>query len=131
MKKLIHSPDLGLLIFRMVIGLSMAFAHGLGKVPPAEGFIAKVGQMGFPLPFVFAWSASLAELLGGLLIAAGLYTRVSSLFLGFTMLVAAFGAHAMDPFSKKELSLLYLAACVLLLLQGAGRFSLDRKLRGR
>lgn len=131
MKKLIHNPDLGLLIFRLFVGLSMAFAHGLGKFPPADGFIAKVGQMGFPLPSVFAWSASLAEFLGGLLIAAGLYTRASSLFLGFTMLVAAFGAHAMDPFSKKELSLLYFVACLLLLLQGAGRFSLDRKLRGR
>lgn len=131
MKKLIHNPDLGLLIFRLFVGLSMAFAHGLGKLPPAEGFIARVGQMGFPFPSVFAWSASLAEFLGGLLIAVGLYTRVSSLFLGFTMLVAAFGAHAMDPFSKKELSLLYLVACVLLTFQGAGRFSLDRKLRGR
>lgn len=131
MKKLIHSPDLGLLIFRMFVGLSMAFAHGLGKIPPAEGFIARIGQMGFPFATMFAWSASLAEFVGGLLIAVGLYTRASALFLGFTMLVAAFGAHALDPFSKKELALLYLAACTLLLFQGAGRFSLDRRLRGR
>ena len=122
MKNFIHSPDLGLLVFRLFVGFSMAFAHGLGKLPPSDGFILKIGQMGFPLPWAFAWSATLAEFFGGVLIAAGLYTRRSALFLGFTMLVAAFGAHGADPFAKKELSLLYLVACVLLFFQGAGRF---------
>ncbi len=129
MKKLIHNPDLGLFILRVFAGLAMAFAHGLKKIPPAEGFINAVGQMGFPLPTVFAWSAGLSEFVGGLLIAAGLFTRHASLFLGFTMAVAAFGAHAADPFGQKELSLMYLAVCTLLIFQGAGRFSLDRMLR--
>jgi putative oxidoreductase len=129
MKKLIHNPDLGLLVLRAFAGLAMAFAHGLKKIPPADGFINAVGGLGFPLPFVFAWSAGLAEFAGGLLIAVGLYTRYAALFLGFTMAVAAFGAHAADPFAKQELSLLYLAICTLILLQGAGRFSLDRIFR--
>ncbi len=129
MKRLIHNPDLGLLILRAFAGLSMAFAHGLNKLPPADGFVNAVGQMGFPLPIVFAWSAGLSEFLGGLLIAVGLFTRHASLFLGFTMVVAAFGAHAADPFGKKELSLIYLAICALMIFQGAGRFSLDRMLR--
>lgn len=129
MKKLIHNPDFGLLVLRVFTGLAMAFAHGLKKIPPAEGFINAIAQIGFPLPTFFAWSAGLAEFAGGLLIAAGLFTRHASLFLGFTMAVAAFGAHAADPFSKQELSLLYLAVCVLIVFQGAGRFSLDRMLR--
>jgi putative oxidoreductase len=129
MKKLIHNPDFGLLVLRVFTGLAMAFAHGLKKIPPAEGFINAIAQIGFPLPTFFAWSAGLAEFAGGLLIAVGLFTRHASLFLGFTMAVAAFGAHAADPFSKQELSLLYLAVCVLIVFQGAGRFSLDRMLR--
>lgn len=129
MKKLIHQPDLGMFIFRAFIGLTMAFAHGLGKVPPPEGLVAGVTAMGFPAPLFFAWSASLAELIGGILIALGLFTRPAALFLGFTMLVAALGAHGADPFQKQELSLLYLAACVLFIFSGAGSLSLDRLIR--
>lgn len=129
MKKLIHNPDLGLLIFRLFVGLAMAFSHGLGKLPPSEQLIAGVTAMGFPLPILFAWSASLSEFLGGLLIATGLYTRWASAFLGFTMAVAAFVAHAADPFGKKEMALLYLFSCILLVLQGGGKFSLDRLFR--
>lgn len=129
MNKLINSPDLGLLIFRLFIGLAMAFAHGMGKVPPPDMLVDGVAAMGFPLPVVFAWAAALSELIGGLLLAAGLFTRPAALSLGFTMAIAAFMAHAADPFDKKEMSLLYLAACVLLFFQGAGRFSLDRIIR--
>lgn len=129
MNKLINSPDLGLLVFRVFIGLAMAFAHGIGKVPPPDMLINGVAGMGFPLPIVFAWAAALSELIGGLLIAAGLFTRPAALSLGFTMVIAAFVAHAADPFEKKEMALLYLVACVLLFFQGAGRFSLDRIIR--
>lgn len=129
MKKLIHSPDLGLLLFRVFIGLVMGLVHGMAKMPPSEQLITGVTAMGFPLPVFFAWCAALSELVGGLLIAAGLYTRAASLFLGFTMAVAGFRVHAADPFNVKELAFLYLASCVLLIFQGAGKFSLDRLFR--
>ncbi len=89
-----------------------------------------VTAMGFPLPVLFAWAASLSEFAGGLTIAAGLFTRASALFLGFTMTIAAFVAHAADPFAKKEMALLYLAACTLIFFCGAGKYSLDKKIRG-
>lgn len=129
MHRLINHPDLGLLVFRVFVGLTMAFAHGLGKMPPSEQMLGGVAAMGFPVPIVFAWSAALSEFLGGLLIAGGLFTRPAAAFLGFTMMIAAFVAHAADPFQKKELALLYLAACVLLAFMGPGRFSLDRWIR--
>ncbi len=129
MKKLIHNPDLGLLIFRLFIGLTMALAHGMGKMPPSDKLIAGVEAVGFPMPVVFAWCAALAELLGGFLIAVGLFTRPAAFFIGFTMLVAAFGVHATDGFSTREMALLYLVSCLLLVFQGAGRFSLDRIIR--
>lgn len=129
LKKMIHNPDLGLLIFRLFVGLTMAFAHGLGKLPPSEQLIGGVSSMGFPAPIVFAWAAALAEFVGGVLIAGGLFARHASLFLGFTMAVAAFVAHSADPFNVKEMALLYLASCVLLFFTGAGRFSLDSMIR--
>lgn len=129
MKKLIHQPDFGMFVLRVFAGAAMAIAHGLGKVPPSEGLIGGVTALGFPVPVLFAWCAALAELVGGGLIALGLFTRISSLFLGFTMFVAAFGAHGSDPFQKQEMSLLYLAICVFFMFAGAGSWSLDRILR--
>jgi putative oxidoreductase len=116
--------NLGLLIFRAAIGLTMAFAHGMGKIPPSSQFIGYVSSLG--MPGFMAWGAALTEFVGGLLIAAGLLTRVNSALLGITMIVAAFMAHGADPFQKQEKALLYLVSCLLIFMAGPGKFSLDR-----
>lgn len=129
MRALIYRPDFGLLVFRLFIGLTMALAHGWGKIPPPHMLVDGLTSMGFPLPLVFAWCAALSEFVGGLLIAAGLWTRLASASLAITMAVAAFVAHGADPFEKKEMALLYLFSSVLLVFQGAGALSLDRIFR--
>ena len=123
--------DASLLLTRLVFGLSMAFAHGQGKVPPSEGFVGFVEGLGFPAPDFFAWSAGLSEYVGGLLIALGFMTRVSGFFLLQTMLVAVFIVHLDDPFKKMEVGLLYATVSLTLVATGAGRFSLDRLISGR
>jgi len=123
--------DIGLLILRLLAGLTMAFAHGINKIPPSEGFIGSVDALGFPLPVLFAWSAGLAEFVGGLCLAIGLLTRPASLFLAVTMAVAFFLRHAGDPFGDKEKALLFGGIALLYALIGAGRFSVDALLRSR
>ena len=120
--------SLGLLVGRLMFGLFMAFAHGMGKVPPPQGLIDGVTAMGLPLPGVMAWAAGLAEFAGGILIAVGLFTRPAALLWIVTMLVAAFVAHGADPIQKKELALLYLSFAVVVLTLGGGKFSLDHLL---
>ncbi|KYG63440.1 DoxD-like family protein [Bdellovibrio bacteriovorus] len=117
--------DVALAILRVFIGLTMAFSHGLGKLPPNEMLIGGVSGMGFPAPELFAWLAALAEFAGGLLLAAGLLTRPAALTVIITMLVAVFGVHAADSFQQKEMALLYLFTALFFLLHGAGRWSLD------
>ncbi len=129
MRKFLNNPDLGLLLFRLFVGLTMAFSHGLGKIPPPEGLIAGVAAMGFPMAIAFAWAAGLSEFIGALLLASGLFTRLAASFIGFTMGVAAFIAHGADPFAKKEMALLYLTACVMFIFTGAGKYSLDSIIR--
>ncbi len=119
------TSNIALTLLRVFAGLAMAFAHGLGKVPPSEKFAAAVGNIGFPLPNLFAWAAGLSEFLGGIFIALGLFTRLSSAFLAFTMLIAVFVVHLNDPFGKKELGLLYLFVAILFLIRGANDWSLD------
>ena len=123
--------DLGLLLFRLFVGLALAWGHGINKLPPSEGFLSGVVEMGFPAPVLFAWAAGIAEFVGGHLIALGLLTRPAALFAAITMSVAAFIRQAGDPFADIEKALLFLAAAVLLMLTGAGRFSVDAALRRR
>lgn len=126
-----NTTDLAFLILRLFVGLTMAFAHGLGKMPPSQMLIDGVAGLGFPMPEVFAWLAALAELAGGIFVAIGLLTRPAAAFIAFTMLVAAFGAHAADGFGQKEMSLLYFFSMLFFVLAGAGRFSIDQVISRR
>ena len=119
------SGDISLLLSRIFFGLTMAFMHGSHKLPPSEQFINFITNLGFPTPFVFAWMAGLTEFVGGMMIALGLATRISSFLMIQTMMVAVFMAHAGDPFKKMELGLCYLFASLLFMSLGAGRYSLD------
>lgn len=122
-----RSTDLALLVLRIVFGLTLAFGHGLGKLPPSEGFVDGTAAMGFPLPTLFAWAAALSEFAGGVLLALGLLTRPAALFVAITMAVAFVVRHqaAVTGPESGEMALLYLAASVALLLAGAGRYALD------
>lgn len=136
MKKLLFSgtentlkTDVSLALLRVYIGLSMAFAHGIKKIPPSEGFIEHTGDLGFPLPFVFAWSASLAEFAGALFLAFGLFTRPAAFFVAVTMFVAGFINHAGDPYGNAEKAIMYFAIAMVYLVVGSGRYSLDSLFR--
>ena len=123
--------DLGLLSTRVFFGLSMALAHGINKLPASEKWIQKVESLGFMCPELFAWSAGLAEFVGGILIALGLCTRGAALSLLCTMLVAVFIAHGGDPYSKMESGLCYGMVSLLLVTLGPGRYSVDRLIFSR
>jgi putative oxidoreductase len=123
--------DAGLLVLRVFAGLALAFAHGLGKLPPSERFVGTVAGMGFPAPELFAWLAGLAEFGGGLFLAAGLLARPAAVIIALNMGVAAFIRHAADPFAGKELALMFFFLAVLFALTGPGRFSADAVLFGR
>ena len=123
--------NIGLVILRVISGLSIAFGHGIGKIPPSDGLVAGTAKLGFPLPEFFAWAAAFGEFGGGLLLALGLLTRPGTALMGFTMMVAAFGVHAADPFGIKEMALLYLAIAVMFLLVGSGKYGVDACIRSR
>lgn len=125
------SANIGEAALRIFAGLAMAFGHGIGKVPPSEGFVEGVTALGFPQPQLFAWAAGLSEFAGGILLAIGLATRFSALTIFGTMVVAAFLRHANDPFGDKEMALLYLAISFFFLIRGSGDLSVDALVRGK
>lgn len=117
--------DVGLLLARVFFGGLMLVAHGWGKLASfgdrAENFPDPLG-IGSPLSLAGAVGA---EVFAALAVVLGLATRLATLPLIFTMLVAGFIVHADDPFRQKELAIMYLAGYLVLLFTGPGRLSLD------
>ena len=119
--------DFGLLIVRLLAG-GMMLTHGIPKI----GRLLGEGPVKFADPFGFGSEISLgmaifAEVICAILIMIGFKTRLATIPLMATMLVAAFYAHWNDPFGKKELPLLYFSVFLGILIWGAGKFALESK----
>ncbi|MBM3265297.1 MAG: DoxX family protein [candidate division Zixibacteria bacterium] len=129
-----NKPDLGLLIVRVGMGLSMALFHGWGKISAPDRWVQIGGNMQrFGIDFAPAWwgfMAGFSEFVCSLLIAVGLFFRPATCLLGFTMFVAAvrhLSLPADDPgggFSGASHALEFLVVCIGLLLSGPGKYSL-------
>lgn len=120
--QILNRPDFGLLIFRVVVGGSMA-THGYSK-------FLSFGERGpsFIDPFGIGGPATLAlvvfaELVCAIAVALGIFTRLASIPPLIAMLFAFFVAHANDPFQKGELAFVYAGCFFLLMLTGSGKFA--------
>jgi len=129
--------DTGVLIVRVVFGSLMA-AHGAQKLFGwfgGYGFAAVSGlfeSLGFRPGRFFAATASLTELVGGLLIATGFLGPVGPALVLAVMIVAALAVHAPGGLFAQtigvEVPLLYGTAAVALALTGPGSYSVDSAL---
>lgn len=124
------NTDIALLVLRLVFGSSMALAHGW---PKAQKLISG-DPTSFADPFGTGPVVALvltvfAELICGLAVAAGIFTRWATIPLIITMLVAILMIHAGDPFPDWEKAALFLAAYLAIFMAGPGRYSLDQRIR--
>ncbi len=129
---------LGLLILRLVVGLTMA-AHGAQKLFGWFGGYGLAGTGGFleKLGFVpgrrHALFAGLAELSGGLLLALGLATPLAAMLITSVMFVAIATVHIKHGFFNHnqgyEYNLTLAVVAVSVAMIGAGPISVDGALR--
>ena len=117
--------DAILLLVRIIVAFSM-ITHGLPKLERilSEEPVQFANVFGMS-PSASIMLAMLAEFGCSLLVLIGLGTRLAVIPLMITMMVVAFHIHIDDPFTKKELPLLYLAAYTSLLVLGSGKYSVD------
>lgn len=119
----------GMLPLRIAVGLvflmhggQKLFAFGLA------GTTDIMGKLGLPLPEVCAAVVITVELLGGLAILLGVFTRLAGALLAFEMVVAILVARLHGGFFAPygyEFELTLLAACLTFASTGPGRVSLE------
>lgn len=114
-------------LFRLVAGLLFAF-HGAQKLFGAFG-----GQVMTSQPLLLA--AGIIELVGGALIAIGLFTSWAAFVASGQMAIAYFMVHQPRgtwPIQNEgELAALYCFAFLYVAARGSGPYGLDAALRGR
>ena len=97
--------------------------HGISKLDP--GFANNLPNMG--LPAEMAIPIALAELIPGILIVLGVFSRLSASLISIIMLGAIFmvkGAQSITGKGGVELDLILLASVLVIMIVGPGRISL-------
>ena len=139
MRALALSPFAGLaglapLVVRVIVGVILT-AHGLQKLlgGPANfgGFLS---QLGVPAPTLMAFVVTFVELVGGILLIVGLFSRLAALLLTIDLVVAVFLvklgvgliAPPDQPGAGYELDLALIAGFLVVLFAGPGPVSIDR-----
>lgn len=121
--------SLGLLILRVILGVSLFYHHGLERITHFSRMAGHFPNLvhfgshsvGSHVSLIFALAS---DGVCSLLVALGLATRAAALIVAINLTVVFF---LVDP---RELVLVYLAGFLTLIFAGPGRFSLDARFRG-
>ena len=127
---------------RLLVGYGF-IEHGFAKLSRGpDAFTGILQQLGVPLPHIATWLTISTELVAGLALLLGAFVVWASIPAASVLLVAMFTVHLPYGFSSVkllsvsasgaqfgpvgyELNLLYLAALLILALQGPGPLSID------
>jgi len=127
---MINKFENGTLLLRVVLGLTF-FVHGLvkfqGGIENTVGWFSSIGLPGF-----LAYGVAVIELIGGLMLVLGLFSRVVSGLLALIMVGAivkvklAAGFLGNGQGAGFELDLAFLAMAVVIAISGSKSFALDQ-----
>jgi putative oxidoreductase len=118
-------------LVRCGVGLILV-VHGWGKVSKGpEGFVPLFAKMGLEPAALVYWSLLVIEFVGGLCLAAGLFTRFWAAAITIEMLVIV-NIYIPNGFSwlnrGYEFALLWAVMALAIWIRGGGEYSLDRKI---
>jgi putative oxidoreductase len=120
--------DIPLLLIRLVLAYGF-WGPAMMKWGNMSGIADWFASMGYPFPLLNAYLAGTTELLGAILLFLGLGTRLISIPLMFTMIVAITTVHLGNGFEAGnngfEIPLYYLIMLFTLLVYGSGKISVD------
>jgi len=139
-KRITHTQaGYGLTVLRIVAGLTFA-AHGAQKLfgwfggYGLEGVGQWMESIGLSPGYWMALMAGSAEFFGGLALIVGVLARPAAALLAVTMLVAIITVHLANGFFMSnngyEFALALLAMSLAVVIEGAGKLSLDKRIAG-
>lgn len=139
-KRMTHTQaGYGLTVLRIVAGVTFA-AHGAQKLFGWFGGYGLVGvgqwmeSIGLSPGYWMALMAGSAEFFGGLALIVGVLARPAAAVLAVTMLVAIATVHLANGFFMSnngyEFALALLAMSLAVMIEGAGKLSLDKRIAG-
>ena len=120
------------LVVRVAVGWNLA-VHGYNKimVGPTDAFLKGFADLGFVPPALFWWSSFFIEMVGGIFIILGLFTRFFAAAVAIEMLIITiteWGNGFGWLHRGYEYTLLWGLVSFAIALRGGGPYSLDRKL---
>lgn len=119
------------LVLRVAAG-AILIGFGQSKFLHHAKEVRAFDRYGLPAPEVFTYAIGTVELVGGVLLVLGLLTRLVALGLAGNMVGAiATGGRVDGGFVNLGLAPLLLVVMLYLVWAGAGRFSLDERIRDR
>lgn len=125
------------LIGRLLIA-AIFLVSGIAKLTDTPGTVAHMAAMGIPYPENLAIIAGTAEVLGAIAIATGFLTRIASFGLILFLIPTTLIFHAFWNDTDQERmsqmvnfmkNLAIIGGLAVLMAQGAGRFSIDHRVR--
>ena len=125
-------PETSYLMLRFFTGVMMCYYHGWSKLMADSSRWERLGNaltywIGLDsLKVTFGFLAAFSESIGSLLIAIGLFTRPATFLLGITMTVASSKKISEAGIDGAELPLIFMILCLVIILKGPGKLSLDR-----
>ena len=127
MKRLL-GPDaldknLAALLLRILVG-GLMIMHGWPKLANYDQYVAEFNPIGLGNDLSLSL-AIFGEFICGIFLVLGFMTRLSTIPVLITMIVAFFVVHAADPFQIKELSFLYMGLVIVIFFLGSGKYSAD------
>lgn len=123
MSRFCYKPSLGLLLIRIAIG-AVFLAHGWMKIQDVSQVAGMFSQMGVIAPNFFGPFISWLEVIGGLMLIFGIFTRIAAAALGIEMIFAVFITGIGRGFGPHEMEILLAAGSLGIALVGSGRFAL-------
>ena len=117
--------SLGLVLIRVAVGL-VFLMHGWSKVNNIPGVEGMMGNFGLPhgTGFFIAW----LEVVGGIALMSGIFTRVFGVVFGIQMLVAIFLTGGIAKgYKPHELEIVLMLLSFGIALTGSGKYSLYKK----
>ncbi|MEQ8481005.1 MAG: DoxX family protein [Hoeflea sp.] len=124
------SSSIQLLIGRVLMSIIFISA-GYGKLGGVEGTVGYMASMGIPLPSVTVWLVIALELLGGIALLLGFFTRYVSWALAAFCLLSGYLAHFQPGDQMQMISFMKNLAIaggfLVLAVHGPGTLSVDAR----